>query len=611
VSVCARISALLLVVAYLAGSPLQAQNVLTVVERDQSGKSRPLNPAGIVDINSVLTIRIDRDTLRSRAVALTKGNPAADTLIGYLGTLAGVSDSVLAAIAPAITKWLASDKQRAAQETLLADLRGLTSAADRILSVAAVGTPLRDRLNAALESAIGTDKGLYTVLFEVTAQEIVHLRGELDRLATESGVYFQLGAWVESSAGTRAVHLAGFDVIPEAEAFDVERFGINAITLTQQQQQELERIEASAKAFNEGGLQGAAGDVLEGFRSTLSSAVVPALDSASACAGRLTGDLDSLGAALQDTLLMLATPFRETAVHAREFAGRLTALGRKYGPAGARFESGADLLVASNTDLGDVYRLAARTGTDLESSASLLSQVPAAVRSEMPGAVANIKGNAVTCAAGIRKAIGNAKELTGLPLELLTGASRTSAALADFTADVQRLSLDAVPAEVTLPLRSTGRRGDGDRLLIRAAMGQKDRDRADLQSLVVPMFRVLSYVKTTVGLVFADPFGTTELRRRFQAGPSYSILLKHGSRRSVMRNQFGLIGIGLNVAALDLDHDDNPELGLGGVISLLGDYLQSGVGYDVGQDRGYWFFGLRLPTPSGGLAGSSGSASTP
>ena len=120
------------------------------------------------------------------------------------------------------------------------------------------------------------------------------------------------------------------------------------------------------------------------------------------------------------------------------------------------------------------------------------------------------------------------------------------------------------------------------------------------------MFRIQAHLETVVGLVFADPLGSSQVTNRFQAGPSYSVLLKHGSRRSILRNRLLLVGLGINVAALDFNHDDTPELEPGGVISFLGDYLQAGIGYNIPRDRGYWFFGLRLPLPTFTLPGAGG-----
>ena len=47
------------------------------------------------------------------------------------------------------------------------------------------------------------------------------------------------------------------------------------------------------------------------------------------------------------------------------------------------------------------------------------------------------------------------------------------------------------------------------------------------------------------------------------------------------------LGVGLNLAALDFDKDDTPELGVGLVISAFRDILQAGVGYDVGEAQTY------------------------
>ena len=56
-------------------------------------------------------------------------------------------------------------------------------------------------------------------------------------------------------------------------------------------------------------------------------------------------------------------------------------------------------------------------------------------------------------------------------------------------------------------------------------------------------------------------------------------------------------GFGLNLAALDFNHDDAQELGVGLGVSAIRDFLTFGYGYNVTQGVRYWFFGLRLPVP--------------
>ena len=61
-------------------------------------------------------------------------------------------------------------------------------------------------------------------------------------------------------------------------------------------------------------------------------------------------------------------------------------------------------------------------------------------------------------------------------------------------------------------------------------------------------------------------------------------------------------GVGLNLAALDFNHDDSQELGIGVVLSgLLENLMQVGYGYNVKAGVPYAFFGLRLPLPDFGI----------
>ena len=123
-----------------------------------------------------------------------------------------------------------------------------------------------------------------------------------------------------------------------------------------------------------------------------------------------------------------------------------------------------------------------------------------------------------------------------------------------------------------------------------------------IDQVEVGMHRILSHVVTAVGVNFANPEGNAALQNRFQAGPAYNVLFKVGSRESRFWNEFLSPGIGVNLTALDFDKDDAQELGVGLGVSLFRDWFQAGYGYDFGDDRGYWYFGLSLPLATFGFA---------
>ena len=84
------------------------------------------------------------------------------------------------------------------------------------------------------------------------------------------------------------------------------------------------------------------------------------------------------------------------------------------------------------------------------------------------------------------------------------------------------------------------------------------------------------------------------LENKFQFTPSGSLLFKFGSRKSRTWNYLEP-GIGFNISTPDFDLDGTPEIGLGGVLTVLKDVLSIGVSYNTKTDNPYWFFGLSLP----------------
>jgi hypothetical protein len=266
----------------------------------------------------------------------------------------------------------------------------------------------------------------------------------------------------------------------------------------------------------------------------------------------------------------------------------------------------ADFLIGTNDDLVAFYRKAESAKTSLVTVEAVLAALPAAAGGDVARRLTGLRGHVRECGDSLQLKLAAARSSADGLLQNLLGVRRINADILAFTDAVLRLDLDHVPESVEFRLRYSGERQDGDRLLVRALLGTAGDPSPLREDHELIMYRIQLHLETIIGLVFADPLGSSQVTGRFQAGPSYSILFKRGSRRSVARNRFLLIGAGLNVAALDFNHDDTPELGVGGVVSWLGDYLQAGIGYNVPRDRGYWFFGLRLPLPTFTLPGTSG-----
>jgi predicted transcriptional regulator len=80
----------------------------------------------------------------------------------------------------------------------------------------------------------------------------------------------------------------------------------------------------------------------------------------------------------------------------------------------------------------------------------------------------------------------------------------------------------------------------------------------------------------------------------WRIGAAYSDVFKNGTRKSLEANRLMSIGLGVTVATLDQNADDSFELGLGAALSFLDDRLIAGYGYNLGLNRSFVYFGLRL-----------------
>jgi len=174
--------------------------------------------------------------------------------------------------------------------------------------------------------------------------------------------------------------------------------------------------------------------------------------------------------------------------------------------------------------------------------------------------------------------------------------------LLKFSDKVFKLSLKDLPKQADLDLYTAGIRQDGDRVAFKFQVATKEKT-IYTENREVYMFRILPHIESTVGVIFADPLARTNVKTQFQMAPYYNLILKglwdqKLRRKSVTYNRIFDWGIGLHISAPDFDGDDVPELGAGLVLSILHDYVQSGIAINVFTGDPYWYFGLRLPIPS-------------
>jgi len=597
------IVAVCVLAAALAGGcrSTQKPNATSLIQLEEhdldGGRAQVPDRLGIVDINSKLAVTLDvpgmAETLRH---TVGPGGPSRVTLaeLKNITTALQKASDRLPNIRDALKQWDASNKADIDNRALGEAFGKFGAEMDPIDSVVRGSPELRTAFDRRVEEVVDADPNASQteqdrIVLELVNDWLQGRRAEVEQQAAQSGGYLRLGAWLDRDGERSPVHLPGFDTVPEGEFYEVERW---KIALTADQRAQLEQRRAEARAINapngdskvlfdrwavrvRAQVQELLSTCIEEFQTrtdTFASSQAPAL----AAALRLNGETKDI--------VRLANRLRE-----------------KYGQVklpGLTAEGWLDLLHGLHEDFEELVTQWRELRAAFKDFRAAAADVPQAAKAAFDELVA---GECITAIDSRLQAM--AQEL---------GVARASADVEEFSDAVLKLDLLAVPNSTELDLRRTGLREAGDQVLMRMAVGKRTQDGAKPAEQTVAtreldLQRVLPHLETTVGLIFANPDGSSELSSDFQAAPAYSILYKEGSRSSRLRNALFDWGVGLNVAALDFDKDDTPELGFGVVAAALRNHVQVGYGYNPFEDKGYWFFSISLPFQTWSLGGESDS----
>ncbi|MCZ7555849.1 MAG: hypothetical protein M5R41_05545 [Bacteroidia bacterium] len=590
----------------------QTSGAIQLEEIDQDGRKWIMQGAApIVDINSTLHIRLDLSEIRRRlAVSFpVRGFPEEELeRLIVLQQAARQGLAVLPDVAVALKTLVESAMTPQDLKAFEQAMDPAATIGDKILEIAnADAATFGVMVERRLEKAGPSTHDTYRLVFEAAAEYTAQLTDTLDARIANEAVYIALGAWMRTGEGSVPLHLAGFDAYPQGEFYEIPRWNV---VLTEEQKKQLDRSAALAKEYNAGRT-----DVQRMLESMLAQTFTVVRETIEGCAGGLRGTMDTLlseaggiGGSAREELSKLKAEITQ-------YADIVSGLHRKYTGAAEK----GDATVWLQAAVIDVH--------DLANATKRLAQHIAALADER-GILATLGGlNARTAerVRDLRRTLLTCVHTAITPIHAILDQVRYSGGLAHsgdnitaqalaFGALVTRHDIAQLPAETTLDLRYTGKRAPGDAVVIRLGAARVDpaagkgETATDLYTTTIQLYQVVSHIETTVGLVFVDPLGVTEVQRRFQAAPSYSVLLKAGSRSSALYNRLINPGIGLNVSALYFDKDDVPEPGIAIVGSIFRDYLQAGFGYNLFLDTPYWFFGtslplLNIPIPGAGTAG--------
>jgi len=572
--------------------------VLSFQERDQDNHNRELSDQiSTVDINSRLTVRIDKKALQ-HALPPPVPNSALTATIRRaqaLSKAASTGQASLQAVASALTNWVKAARDRHAVQPLQDAIKPAAGAALQVIDQAPLGSPFRQQLNLRLATTTSVIEQFHAV-FETAEAEALTLQQQVAALPQEAREYYVLGAWLATAAGTNPIHVEGFDTYPAGERIEIARW---TITLTEAQKAELQELAKDAKKLNDSGT-----DILAQLATAAGPSLLTLVEKALPCVQDVGTKISALQQTGASSVKQAEAELERYRAALDSYASLLNNLKSKY-QTGTSQVSTADFLIGTNDDL---TRLVDQTKSLLD-VLKALQKLPAEIKetaAQVQTALHALITSVRACAQDATSAVSSLSDLR-TSLEAGLSGRKVTASLLEFGSAVSRLDIGALPDEATISLINSGQRAGGDTLVIKIGTGRGESKPHDLESREFQILRLLPHIDTVVGLIFAHPQGASDLKAHFQAAPAYSVLYKFGCSSPTCRKLWD-VGVGLNVSALDFNHDDVPELGVGLVGSIVRDYLQAGFGFNVPRKQWYGFFGLRLPLPTFTLPSTEGAS---
>ena len=600
---------LLLLTGLWFNAPSFGQSILTISEiGDEQLEER--SAGSIVDINATLQISINVDSVRLRAAAFTQfelpfDRTALQSVINILNRETAIFDNLT--FATADTEEESIDKLNAFSSAM-SDLLGFIRRSE--------SATLRARANdiyTRFFAGTSDQESLYRNLFALVSEEIDRLRLEIDRVSGQQQVSFRLGAWIQDRQSSRPVHIPKFDTYDEGEFFEYPRWVVSISTADRQL---FQNYADAADRFHKGGLASLARLQAEYIRI----GEFLGIEEVDSCLRGLSQQIETFVTSKIDTTISGLQQTAGTLLNVKNSLDEILDGVRNIGdiakglPTDPALPPDAALLEWSNARLID---LSANIGTLITELYGLPDRIEAMVAplGTLHNEAEILFAPVQDCARLVDERLGKVGSLIdAVKTWADAGINRQLETALAFGQEVTRFQIENIPESTELDLRLTGSRSPGDIIFLRATLGKPSRVNEgesvmELERRRMMMYQVEWHVDMKVGLIFANPKNIEGviLERAFQAAPSYSILLKRGSRKSVLYNRFWDFGIGLNVSAPDFNLDSTPEIGLGLVGSTARDYLQAGFGYDMGLDVWYWFFGIRLPMAALSLPGAQTS----
>jgi hypothetical protein len=605
----------------------EEKQIWSFVEGDRNKKHSIRIQAGkhsfpIIDINSRITVKIDKEALREKAAEIfgTSAPNEQSKLMAVMDEIKTILE-LQADFMKSITIESGDDRN-----TVLRKIATYQDILERLLRISEnpssrIGKIVESIYMSAfddpqLQSMTGEEKSIeiYSRVFSALGNEIESFSAELKE--TLKPVSFRMGGWIEQDGALRPIHIDGFD---DYQPGQYMRIPFVTKPTPEAFSEKMELIRAAALKANEEGISAviSINVNLKEMGKKLRDDLIPAISCVTDAASGIVKDVkEELTSTVQlpetEKFLEQLKFLKNKVVDFIETTNSLTATASDLK---TNLEGQYNLFFHTQAvSVGIREYLKNILNSFNEARKEILVSIDKVKSDEFKNKIKDILDVKLKeCLAKFEKVkdtfLGFINEFWTIVKNKFSITKETEPVLSEFGEEVKRLQIDEVPDIGVFDLQYTGTRGEGDIVTVEAVLekisdnGESSTQKKFRQSFI--MFRIFKIV-INPGLIFADPLVKKEemadkavtLGKQFQAVPSYSILFKIGSRKSIAYNKYFRIGIGLNVAALDFNQDSNYELGLGFVLSTLKDYLQIGIGRNMESDSWYWFFGLNIPFAS-------------
>lgn len=244
--------------------------------------------------------------------------------------------------------------------------------------------------------------------------------------------------------------------------------------------------------------------------------------------------------------------------------------------------------------------------------ATLKNQLSATATKTFPE-IDTINAELNNCMAVLKSDVSIVSSVYNIAGNLLQPFQSTANTAQKVIGNVFSFNIDKLPKVGYIDLRKTGKRENGDELVMKVIYQTEDdiaknQPGQTLDKVTIKLQQINFYSQTNISVILTSPIGNNSnvtLKNKFQFAPAGSLLLKLGSRNSSLWNSISP-GLGLILSTPDFNLDGTPDISYGLVMTLFQNILSIGLSYNTTTSSPFWFFGVSLPfanlgVPFGGV----------